>query len=183
MYSISSVPGSKRECLLNLIYPFQWIWQKHSLMLKHHSTYLLPGFSFVQWKTALCQLWVQVLMDGWSQAGILTQVCVIGFAELLLSTEAELELRFVQPAQGVSILKGSEGITSVAVGDKAKIVPGSGTKKNEAWSTPKTSARSTMTNYINSQMWSIQLRHCYFFLVYDVQGVLSYFYSSQSIFV
>lgn len=132
MYSISSVPGSKQECLLNLIYPFQWIWQKHSLMLKHHSTYLLPGFSFVQWKTALCQLWVQVLMDGWSEAGILTQVCVIGFAELLLSTEAELELRFVQPAQGVSILKGSEGITSVAVGDKAKIVPGSGTKKK--WS-------------------------------------------------
>lgn len=67
-------------------------------------------------------------MDGWSQAGLLTQVCVIGFAELLLSTEAELELWLIRPAQGVSILKGSEGITSVAVGDKAKIVPGLGTE-------------------------------------------------------
>lgn len=51
------------------------------------------------------------------------QVCVIRFEELLLSTEAKLKLRLVRPAQGVSILKGSEGVTSVAVGDKAKIVP------------------------------------------------------------
>lgn len=127
-------------------------------MLRPHSTYLFPSFSFLQWKEALCQWGTQVLMDGWSQASILTQVCVIGFAELLLSAEAELELRFVWPAQGVSILKGSEGITSVAVGDKAKIVPGSGTE-NEAWSTPK----STMTRYINGKIWSIQLRHCTIF--------------------
>lgn len=79
-------------------------------------------------------------MDSWSQAGILTQVCVIGFAELLLSAEAELELRLVRPAQGVSILKGSKGITSVAVGDKAKIVPAS-RRENEAWSTPKTTVK------------------------------------------
>lgn len=110
------------DCLLYSTYPL-------TLMLRHLSSYLFPGFSFVQWKAALCQLWVQVLMYGWSKAGILTQVCVIGFAELLLSTEAELELRLVRPAQGVSILKGSEGITSVAVGDKAKIVPGIGNRK------------------------------------------------------
>lgn len=133
-------------------------------MLRHHSTYLFPGSSFVQWKAALCQLWVQILMGSWSQADILTQVCVIGFAELLLSTEAELELRLVRPAQGVSILKGSEGITSVAVGDKAKIVSGSGTE-NEAWSTHKMTAWSTMTFYINAKIWSIQLRHCSFFCV------------------
>lgn len=68
-------------------------------------------------------------MYGRSQAGALTQVCVIRFEELLLSTKAELKLRLVRPAQGVSILKGSKGVTSIAVGDKAKIVPGSRTEK------------------------------------------------------
>lgn len=63
-----------------------------------------------------------------SRAGLLTQVCVIGFAELLLSTKAELKLRLIWSAQGVSILKSSEGVTGVAVCDKAKIVPGLGKK-------------------------------------------------------
>lgn len=46
------------------------------------------------------------------------------FAELLLSAKAQLELRLVWPAYGVSVLKGGKGVTSVAVRDEAKIVPG-----------------------------------------------------------
>ena len=45
-----------------------------------------------------------------------------------MSAEAQLELRLVGPAQGVSVLKGGEGVTGVAVGDEAKIVPGSRTE-------------------------------------------------------
>lgn len=61
---------------------------------------------------------------GLSNDDALTQVCVMWFAELLLPTKAQLEQRLVQPAQGVSILQGGEGIAGVAVCDEAKIVPG-----------------------------------------------------------
>ena len=54
----------------------------------------------------------------------LTQVGVIRFAELLLPAEAQLELRFVGAPQGVAVLQGGEGVTRVAVGDEAKVVPG-----------------------------------------------------------
>lgn len=46
------------------------------------------------------------------------------FAELLLSAKAQLELRLVRAAKGVSVLQGSDGVAGVAVGDEAKVVPG-----------------------------------------------------------
>lgn len=58
---------------------------------------------------------------GWR---LLTQVCVMRFAELLLSAEAQLELGLVGAAKGVSVLQGGEGVAGVAVRDEAKVVPG-----------------------------------------------------------
>lgn len=56
----------------------------------------------------------------------LTQVCVMRFAELLLSAEAELELGLVGAAEGVSVLQRGEGVAGVAVRDEAEVVPGWG---------------------------------------------------------
>lgn len=63
-----SVFGLKRECLLNSIYPFQWIWWKHSLILRHHSTLFVYWFLFCTVKGSLLSILCSGT-NGWLKPG------------------------------------------------------------------------------------------------------------------